>query len=309
LYIELLGQSPDTRAEESEVLKDPLKQELKQEFKRETLVDKVADCLRNDILRGVIPANQRILVSDLVQRFSVSHIPIREAFRRLEAEGLLEGTPHRGMVTRGIALDELAALYDLRKVVEGEYACRSVAVRTPNELDQLRALHCRLEVAETAPDPETAEMWSIHRAFHWAILAPAATPCAQRIFDELWRSGERYMRLLRSANFDMIEESVKQHRQLLEACERGNGNELRALLEHHLTTSEQLLQRGYCALQQESAESAAAPNPEVGRASPSPRKRRVQPHSRAEAAAAGVTRGRVRARPFDGVARPHRTAT
>jgi DNA-binding GntR family transcriptional regulator len=258
-------------------LKELFKQEAKQDFKRETLVDKVADCLRYDILRGVIPANQRLLVSDLVQRFSVSHIPIREALRRLEAEGLLEGAPHRGVVTRGIALDELAALYDLRRVVEGEYASRSVALRTPSELDQLRALHSRLEVAETAPDPETAGMWSIHRAFHWAILAPAATPWAQRIFDQLWQSAERYMRLLRSANFDMIEESIKQHRQLLEACERGNGSQLRELLEHHLTTSEQLLRRGYCALHQDSAEAeAAAGNPEVGQASSS-RKPAPQP--------------------------------
>lgn len=222
---------------------------MKQQIKRETLVDVVADRLRNEILSGAIPAGKRLLLADLVKGFAVSHIPIREALRRLEAEGLLKNTPRRGVVTMGIALDDLANLYDLRRVVEGEYAARAVARRCASELEALRTLHSRLERAETAADPDAADMWSIHREFHWAILAPAASPWVQRIFDQTWQSAERYIRLLRSAHFDLVEESVRQHRQLLEACEHGNASEIRHLIHKHLSTTEERLCDGYRALQ------------------------------------------------------------
>lgn len=234
-----------------------------EEFKRETIVDRVADRLRNDILHGAIPANERIFVGDLARRFAVSHIPIREALRRLEAEGLLKNTPHRGVVTMGIALDDLADLYDMRRVVEGEYAARACKRRSAIEMDELRALHGRLTHAELAPDPDAADMWSIHRQFHWAILAPAATPWVQRIFDQLWKSAERYIRLLRSANLDLVEESVRQHKELVEACARSNPSEVKFLIEKHLTTTEERLSDGYRGMQRETpapvTESLATP--------------------------------------------------
>lgn len=231
---------------------------MRAEFKRETLVDRVADHLRNDILHGTIPANERIFVADLARRFDVSHIPIREALRRLEAEGLLKNTPHRGVVTKGIALDDLADLYDVRRVVEGEYAARACTLRSASQMAELRVLHSQLELAETAADPDAAGMWSIHRAFHWAILAPAATPWVQKIFDQFWQSAERYIRLLRSANLDVVEESVKQHRELLEACERGAATEMRGLIQRHLTTTEERLRDGYRAMQSETPQATAS---------------------------------------------------
>ena len=226
---------------------------MKEQIKRETLVDVVADRLRSEILSGAIPAGERLLLADLVKRLAVSHIPIREALRRLEAEGLLKNTPRRGVVTMGIALDDLADLYDLRRVVEGEYGARAVALRSASELDALRTLQSRLEQAERAADPDAAEMWSIHRGFHWAILAPAANPWIKRIFDQMWQSAERYIRLLRSAHFDLVEQSVRQHRQLLEACEHGNASEIRHMIHKHLSTTEERLCEGYRALQQKAA--------------------------------------------------------
>lgn len=223
------------------------------EFKRETMVDRVADRLRDDILHGLIPANQRIFVGELARRFAVSHIPIREALRRLEAEGLLKNTPHRGVVTLGIELEDLADLYDLRRTIESEYAARACTQRSDAEIEELRALQSQLEVAETAADPDAAGMWPIHRDFHWAILAPAATAWVQRVFDQTWQSAERYVRLSRSAHLDHIEESVRQHRGLSEACEQRDAAGIRLLIQKHLTTSEERLRDGYRAMQENTA--------------------------------------------------------
>ena len=219
-------------------------------IKAETLVDVVGDRLRADILRGTIRPGERIIVAELERRFEVSHIPIREALRRLEAEGLVESRPRRATVVTGLALDELSDLYELRRLLEGELAARATSRRSAEELDQLLAIQRELERAETAPDPEAAGFWTVHWEFHRAILAPAVTPWVRRVLDQLWQGAERYVRLQLSAHFDRVDESVSQHRGLAEACERGNPSEVRRLLCDHLTSSETHLREGYLAMQE-----------------------------------------------------------
>jgi DNA-binding GntR family transcriptional regulator len=218
-------------------------------IKAETLVDVIGDRLRADILRGTIRPGERIVVADIERRFEVSHIPIREALRRLEAEGLVESRPRRGTVVTGLALDELADLYELRRLLEGELAARATAKRTPSQLAELLTAHAELEVAETAADPDAAGFWAAHREFHWSILAPAATPWVRRVLDQLWQGAERYVRLQVSAHFNRVEESVAQHRELAEACKRGDPAEVRRLLMEHLSSSEEHLRAGYLAMQ------------------------------------------------------------
>lgn len=230
---------------------------MSEAIRPETLVDVIGDRLRADILRGILRPGERIVVANIERRFQVSHIPIREALRRLEAEGLVESRPRRSTVVTGLALDELADLYDLRRLLEGELAARATARRTPAELQELLDAHAELELAETSSDPEEAGFWDAHYEFHWALLAPAATPWVRRILEQLWRGADRYVRLQVSAHFNRVEESVAQHHDLAEACKRGDPDEVRRLLTQHLTSSEQHVREGYLALQKNAAEAGA----------------------------------------------------
>ena len=68
----------------------------------------VAEALRKGILKGMIKAGQVLRQEDLAERFGVSRIPIREAFRQLEAEGLIKIYPHRGAVVSSLSAWEWA---------------------------------------------------------------------------------------------------------------------------------------------------------------------------------------------------------
>src|SRR5579859_5475066 len=125
-----------------------------EEIKRQTLAGEVADRLRIDILHGTIRPGERIVVADVERRFGVSHIPIREALRRLEAEGLVELSPNRATIATGLALEDLADLYDLRRLLEGQVAFRAVARRRPAQLEELLSIHSRLEKIESSEDPD-----------------------------------------------------------------------------------------------------------------------------------------------------------
>ena len=74
--------------------------------------------LRERILVGDIEPGGRINVRQLEQHFGVSHIPIREAIHRLEAEGLVVNVPRRGAIAAGVSLKELDEIYDLRRILE-----------------------------------------------------------------------------------------------------------------------------------------------------------------------------------------------
>jgi DNA-binding GntR family transcriptional regulator len=222
---------------------------------RTSIVDTVTERLRGEILDGSIQPGERIRVAALERRFRVSHIPIREALRRLESEGLVVTSPQRATLAAGVALDDLAGLYELRLILETELARRAVERMTDADRAQIRRALEALE--EEARDPDAATFWERHRDFHWAILAPAGSAWTRRVLDQLWQSAERYVRLFVST-FGSMEEAMAEHRLMVEACEAGDGERLVELVDRHLTRTEETVREGYLARRRATAEAAGS---------------------------------------------------
>jgi DNA-binding GntR family transcriptional regulator len=212
-------------------------------IRRTSIVDTVTERLRREILRGEIEPGGRIRVGELENRFGVSHIPIREALRRLEAEGLVVTSPQRATLVAGIALEDLAGLYDLRRIVEIPVVERGIAVATEGDVQTVRDALADLERA----NPESDDFWEAHRAFHWALMAPGATAWIERVLEQLWQSAERYVRLTASA-FGTTEEAMREHRRMAELAEDRDATRLAELLRDHLNRTELVLREGYLAL-------------------------------------------------------------
>lgn len=213
---------------------------------RTSVVDEVTDRLRADILSGAIPPEHPIRVAELEKRFGVSHIPIREALRRLETQGLVVASPQRATIAAGVALDDLAGLYDLRRLIEVEVARRAVGAMTDADVDTIREA---LEEMEGAADSESAEFWEQHRRFHWAILEPGGTEWVKRVLDQLWQAAERYIRLF-VTTFGSTDEPMREHRELLAACEQRDADRVAEVMRRHLTRTEQTVREGYLAMSQ-----------------------------------------------------------
>lgn len=212
-------------------------------IRRTSIVDTVTERLRREILSGEIEPGGRIRVGELEQRFGVSHIPIREALRRLEAEGLVVTSPQRATLVAGIALEDLAGLYDLRRMIEVPVAERAVEVASADDIAAIRQAF--LDMERAAPDSD--RFWEAHRAFHWALMAPGATPWIERVLEQLWQSAERYVRLTASA-FGTTEAAMREHERMVELFEERDGSSLAELLRQHLNRTELVLREGYLAL-------------------------------------------------------------
>ena len=107
---------------------------------RETIGDAVYRRLREAVLVGKIPMGTRINELELAAAWKISRTPIRDALRRLGAEGLLQADPGRGMVVPTLRRSDLEELYALREALEGMAARRAAERATPAFLVQLNTL-------------------------------------------------------------------------------------------------------------------------------------------------------------------------
>jgi DNA-binding GntR family transcriptional regulator len=221
-----------------------------------SLVDQVTHEVKTSILGGDLPPGSVFSIVDLSTRLGVSHIPVREALRRLEGEGLVMLRPGRSAVVAPVTVAELEELYDLRKAIEVDVVGR--AARLYTDADLAMADQC-LEYLNTHERPATLsiEYWQVHRDLHWALLRPAAGGWTKRMIDLVWQAGDRYTRLVYEVHPVSRGTSGQRHAGLVEAAHRGTPSELRRLWTEHLAHNREYMKKSITAM----LDPAARPRP------------------------------------------------
>jgi DNA-binding GntR family transcriptional regulator len=134
----------------------------------------LAGTLRGRIIAGSYAPGHRLIEATLAGEFAASRGVVREALRRLAAEGVLDLAPHRGAAVRRIARADLAAIAPVREALEG-LAARLGAARGPKARRRLAAAMAEQRAAERADDPVGA-FAAANIRFHDLVLALAANP-------------------------------------------------------------------------------------------------------------------------------------
>lgn len=210
-------------------------------------VDLVTAEIRRAVLTGSLPAGEEFSIRDLAAQLGVSHIPIREALRRLESQGLVILPQARSARVASLSSGDLKAIYKLRYAVEVPLAGSSASIRTP---DQIIELATCLEQTKDS-DPEAA--WQAHYDFHAALVQPAATAWDERILETLWVAAERYTHLVfdpTEITQDERERRYTSHRELFDAAISGNPEAIANALRDHLCTNETLTLSHITAIEQ-----------------------------------------------------------
>ena len=159
--------------------------------------------LRRSILSGALPPGEGFSLRELANMLNVSFIPVREALRSLESEGLVVIRPDRRATIAPIDLDDLHAIYRLRRLIEPDLARRSCALISDAELSRLEGE----AVAFGDPELSMDAMYDAHVDFHLDLFAPAATPWDIRLLTTLWRAAERYIRI----GFGLLDPDPNEH--------------------------------------------------------------------------------------------------
>ena len=103
-------------------------------------VDKAYQTVRERIVRGVYPASSRITEQEVAAAAGVSRTPVREALRKLHAEGLLEFVPHQGAIVTEWTSEDRDDVFELRALLEGYGTARAARRMTPEGIAELRQI-------------------------------------------------------------------------------------------------------------------------------------------------------------------------
>ena len=137
--------------------------------------------LRGDILAGVLATGEPVREVAVASRFGVSRTPVREALRRLEHDRLLVPSS-RGLVVRGIDVEEVIQTYTVRILLEGEAAAEASTARTQADLMRLESL---VERDRSLTDPDDATRADTNTEFHEAVWAATHNPVLQDLLRRL----------------------------------------------------------------------------------------------------------------------------
>jgi DNA-binding GntR family transcriptional regulator len=198
-------------------------------------VDQATAEIRRAILSGSLKPGQPFSLNDLSVQLGVSAIPVREALRRLETEGLISMKPAHSAVVRPLALDEYESIHRLLSLIECDVAARAIAKH--DEDFQAADLH----LSEMMADESASDAFFLaHRLFHDTLLRASMTEWDSRLLGMLRNSQERYDRLA----FSSGEWTQQTHKDLLVAAS-GVGSErfVDELMRHHSLAREAVIER------------------------------------------------------------------
>jgi DNA-binding GntR family transcriptional regulator len=203
-----------------------------------SLVDQVTTEIRRSISVGSLPPGEQFSVTTLAEQLGVSHIPVREALRRLESEGLVTMRPARRAIVRPMSRRDVDGIYRLRKMIEPTLArlnCELLTAEDRAKLQELLAF-CGKE------DGGLEDGIMAHEDFHRQLITPAASEWDLRILAQVWNANRRYTRLLFDpADREARERLGRKHHQLLSAAKSGSPERLGAALLRHLEDGQKSL--------------------------------------------------------------------
>jgi DNA-binding GntR family transcriptional regulator len=209
-------------------------------IQRKSVVDVAVEALRSKILHGEYregqPLRQEALASDL----GVSRIPIREALRQLEAEGLVSFSPNYGAVVSTLQLTDIEELFDLRAILEADLIRRAVPQLTDDDLARADAI---LDAYDAAFESGDIAAWgALNWDFHSTLLSAANRPVTMGVLQTLHNQSERYMRMQLTLTHGEMRAS-HEHHAILQSCIARDARKASTLVRGHVRNAGRSLVR------------------------------------------------------------------
>ncbi|GAU86892.1 GntR family transcriptional regulator [Bosea sp. BIWAKO-01] len=191
-------------------------------------VEYVLDHLRNGVLQGRYAPGQRLIEADLTRDLRVSRGPLREAFRRLSAEGILEIVPHRGALVRRLTLREMKELFQIRLGLE-TLAARLAAEAMADPETKAQFEREIETIWDEHPRPPGAEYIDENHQFHDAVVAASGNEQLLKLTRQL-RLPVLMYQLAGTLKTENIAASLAEHRAIARAILAGDAK----LAEEHV---------------------------------------------------------------------------
>ena len=197
--------------------------------------------LRGSILDGSLEAGAPLRQEEIAARLGISRLPIREALRRLESEGLALLRPRRGYVVASLNRDEIDDVLDLQATLEARAGHAATLRRNDDVARQLEACLAQLDKVTSRPPVDVDAFAELNLKFHDTLFESSGRPFLCRTLRMLRSNAERYVRMAAGILID-LSQSQAEHRAILEAYKAGDAAMVAELCwEHRDATRTRLL--------------------------------------------------------------------
>ncbi len=191
----------------------------------------IHDHVRRAILDGEVEEGNRLIEEDLAERFGVSRTPVREALRQLEAEGLVEYIPRKGVVAKPLTDDDVMEIYSIRQALEALAVYWSAERITPNEIDNLRILISRMR--NLTEEGKVDELIEVTARFTELLIEACKMPRLVKLISTY----QEYLRQFRQQSMQNAERrrrALGEHEEIFNAVCNGESELARRLMVEHL---------------------------------------------------------------------------
>ena len=192
----------------------------------ETLPQKIATILRDAIIQGKFKPGERLIQDELATLLGVSRMPIREAFKQLQAEGYVTLEPHKGAVVKSYSVQELDEIYLLRSKLEPLAVRVSLKSIDQQTIEQLEAYQKQMKATSSIH-----EYVELNIKFHSLLIKDCKLKKLNSIIQNLWTGlPQQTPHLLPN----QIELSLQEHDRIVQSIKLGKMDEACAILENHI---------------------------------------------------------------------------
>lgn len=204
---------------------------------RKTITDYLATALRAAIYDGQFADNEELNQVELAQYFGVSRVPIREALRQLQAEGLVQNVAHHRTFVAGMTQAQIVQAIEMRAVLEAHLLRKAASRFEKSDVDKLAQI-CR----ETEKIKDYGPRWVLKNwEFHRALYARSASDLIIDALERIHLNVERYAR--RTGTPERLRQAAAEHRQILSAIKDGDFEKASNLLQDHILHTGEVVRR------------------------------------------------------------------
>lgn len=205
---------------------------------RQGLHEALAHSLRERILNGEFKEGEQLIQEAIATEYDVSRMPVREAFRQLEAAGLIANRLHKGAVVTSLPLEQIGELFDLRALLECEILGYAIPLATEDTRAASQAILGQLERAYRERD--VGSWGALNWEFHKSLYLPAQRVQTLAVIQGVNIQTDRYIRL-QMVLTDAVSQAEEEHRELFRLyCERQVEPTIRSMRAHILNAKEKL---------------------------------------------------------------------
>lgn len=207
---------------------------------KSSLCQQAVDFLRKRIFSHDLLPGQRLDEAALAADLGISRTPLREALKILSTEGLVYNKPRRGCFVAELTLEDLEEIFPIMAMLEGRVAYEAALKVGPDDLKRLDALHEKLEKYAAAHDVD--RYYEVNYRFHDALQELAGNRWLKHMIGDL----RKLLRLSRHRSLRLEgrqQESLREHRALMDALHRGEAQVAEEIMKNHLLVQLAALRR------------------------------------------------------------------